>query len=91
MSFQEGEEACVAPTASSLLGDAAPSVGQLHAPPPEDVEALERLRHKLQADWKLLQTTGEFTPTESHINITHNLTSTEFKTMCTKLIGISVS
>lgn len=56
--MQEGEEACVGPTASSLLGDAAPSLGKLHAPPPEDVETLERLRHKLQADWKLLRTTA---------------------------------
>ncbi|XP_041795005.1 polyamine deacetylase HDAC10 [Chelmon rostratus] len=56
--IQEGEKACVAPTASSLLGDAAPSLGQLQAPLPEDVEALERLRLRLQADWKLLQTTA---------------------------------
>uniref|UniRef100_A0A7N9AQV8 Histone deacetylase 10 n=1 Tax=Mastacembelus armatus TaxID=205130 RepID=A0A7N9AQV8_9TELE len=47
------------PTASSLLGEAAPSLGQLHAPLPEDVEAIESLRHKLKADWKLLQTTGK--------------------------------
>ncbi|TKS73697.1 Histone deacetylase 10 [Collichthys lucidus] len=58
--MQEEEKACVAPTASSLLGDPAPSLGQLHAPLPEDVEALERLRRRLQVDWKLLQTTGEF-------------------------------
>uniref|UniRef100_A0A7N8WQ36 Histone deacetylase 10 n=1 Tax=Mastacembelus armatus TaxID=205130 RepID=A0A7N8WQ36_9TELE len=50
----------IMPTASSLLGEAAPSLGQLHAPLPEDVEAIESLRHKLKADWKLLQTTGEF-------------------------------
>ncbi|XP_070828274.1 polyamine deacetylase HDAC10 isoform X2 [Chaetodon trifascialis] len=56
--MQEGEKACVAPTASSLLGDAAPSLGQLRAPLPEDVEALERLRLRLQADWKLLRTTA---------------------------------
>ncbi|XP_049929729.1 polyamine deacetylase HDAC10 [Epinephelus moara] len=56
--LQEGEMAFVSPTASSLLGDAAPSVGQLHSPLAEDVEALERLRHKLQMDWKLLQTTA---------------------------------
>uniref|UniRef100_A0A7N8YQW9 Histone deacetylase 10 n=1 Tax=Mastacembelus armatus TaxID=205130 RepID=A0A7N8YQW9_9TELE len=58
--MQEVEGACVRPTASSLLGEAAPSLGQLHAPLPEDVEAIESLRHKLKADWKLLQTTGEF-------------------------------
>ncbi|XP_038561880.1 polyamine deacetylase HDAC10 [Micropterus salmoides] len=56
--MQEGEKACVGPTASSLLGDAAPPLGQLRAPLPEDVAALERLRHILQADWKLLQTTA---------------------------------
>ncbi|XP_070763817.1 polyamine deacetylase HDAC10 [Enoplosus armatus] len=59
--MQEGEKGCVGPTASSLLGDAAPSLGQLHAPLPEDVEALERLRHRLQTDWKLLQTTASET------------------------------
>ncbi|XP_035520376.1 polyamine deacetylase HDAC10 [Morone saxatilis] len=56
--MQEGEKELVAPTASALLGDAAPSLGQLHSPLPEDVEALERLRHRLQGDWKLLQTTA---------------------------------
>ncbi|XP_034735891.1 polyamine deacetylase HDAC10 isoform X1 [Etheostoma cragini] len=56
--MQEGETSCVGPTASSLIGDAAPSLGKLHAPLPEDVEALERLRHRLQVDWKLLQTTA---------------------------------
>ncbi|XP_051237559.1 polyamine deacetylase HDAC10 isoform X2 [Dicentrarchus labrax] len=56
--MQEGEKERVAPTASALLGDAAPSLGQLHSPLPEDVEVLERLRHRLQGDWKLLQTTA---------------------------------
>ncbi|XP_039663890.1 polyamine deacetylase HDAC10 isoform X1 [Perca fluviatilis] len=56
--MQEGETSCVGPTASCLSGDAAPSLGKLHAPLPEDVEALERLRHRLQVDWKLLQTTA---------------------------------
>nr|XP_020480994.1 histone deacetylase 10 [Monopterus albus] len=56
--MQDVERACVGPTASSLLGDAAPSLGQLHAPLPEDVEAVESLRHRLKADWKLLQTTA---------------------------------
>lgn len=55
--IQDGEKACVAPTASSLLGDAAPSLGQLPAPLPEDVELLKRLRCRLQTDWSLLQTT----------------------------------
>uniref|UniRef100_A0A8C4HVS7 Histone deacetylase 10 n=1 Tax=Dicentrarchus labrax TaxID=13489 RepID=A0A8C4HVS7_DICLA len=77
--MQEGEKERVAPTASALLGDAAPSLGQLHSPLPEDVEVLERLRHRLQGDWKLLQTTGEFTTAASHINITHNLTSMDLE------------
>ncbi|XP_074533745.1 polyamine deacetylase HDAC10 isoform X1 [Halichoeres trimaculatus] len=55
--MQETEKACVGITASSLLGDAAPSLGQLHAPLLEDVETIERVRHRLQVDWKLLQTT----------------------------------
>ncbi|KAM4618505.1 polyamine deacetylase HDAC10 isoform 2-T2 [Polymixia lowei] len=56
--MQENEKASVSPTASSLQGTPAPSLGPLGAPLPEDVEALERLRHRLQADWKLLQTTA---------------------------------
>uniref|UniRef100_UPI003AABB0C6 polyamine deacetylase HDAC10 isoform X1 n=1 Tax=Centroberyx gerrardi TaxID=166262 RepID=UPI003AABB0C6 len=56
--MQEDEKASVGPTASSLLGTPAPSLGPLGAPLPEDVESLERLRHRLQADWKLLQTTA---------------------------------
>ncbi|XP_073328894.1 polyamine deacetylase HDAC10 [Pagrus major] len=56
--MQEGEKACVAPTASSLLGDAAPRLGQLHTSLPEDVEVQEKLRQALQVDWKLLQTTA---------------------------------
>ncbi|XP_039989908.1 polyamine deacetylase HDAC10 isoform X2 [Xiphias gladius] len=57
--LQEGERTRVGPTASSLLGDPAPSLGQLPAPTPEDVESMERLRHRLKADWKLLQTTAQ--------------------------------
>ncbi|XP_034031950.1 polyamine deacetylase HDAC10 [Thalassophryne amazonica] len=57
--MQEDEKACVGPTASSLLGSPAPSLGQLHAPEPEDVKTLERLRLRLQADWKLLQNTAQ--------------------------------
>uniref|UniRef100_I3JQB5 Histone deacetylase 10 n=1 Tax=Oreochromis niloticus TaxID=8128 RepID=I3JQB5_ORENI len=57
--LQEEEKALVGLTASSLLGNPAPSLKQLQAPLTEDVEAIERLRHRLQADWKLLQTTGE--------------------------------
>ncbi|XP_037307374.2 polyamine deacetylase HDAC10 isoform X2 [Pungitius pungitius] len=56
--MEEGEEACVGPTASSLLGVAAASLGSLRAPLQDDVKALEGLRRRLQADWKLLQTTA---------------------------------
>lgn len=56
--LQEEEKALVGLTASSLLGNPAPSLKQLQAPLTEDVEAIERLRHRLQADWKLLQTTA---------------------------------
>uniref|UniRef100_A0A7N6F5T6 Histone deacetylase domain-containing protein n=1 Tax=Anabas testudineus TaxID=64144 RepID=A0A7N6F5T6_ANATE len=69
------ERTCIDPTCSSLLGDAAPSLGQLHAAPPEDVEAVENLRQRLKADWKLLQTTGEFMKATS-LSYT-NVTSTE--------------
>ncbi|KAM9854630.1 polyamine deacetylase HDAC10 [Aulostomus maculatus] len=56
--LQEGEASCVGPTASSLRGTPAPSLGQLDPPTEEDVEALESLRLRLQADWKLLQTSA---------------------------------
>ncbi|KAM9377366.1 polyamine deacetylase HDAC10 [Pholidichthys leucotaenia] len=56
--IQEDDRAYVDPTGSSLLGHPAPSLGQLQAPLPEDVEAIERLRLRLQSDWKLLQTTA---------------------------------
>ncbi|XP_068169778.1 polyamine deacetylase HDAC10 isoform X2 [Antennarius striatus] len=56
--MQDREKDCVAPTVSPLLGDAAPPLGPLDAPLAEDVEALERLRNRLQVDWKLLQTTA---------------------------------
>uniref|UniRef100_A0A3Q1CID6 Histone deacetylase domain-containing protein n=1 Tax=Amphiprion ocellaris TaxID=80972 RepID=A0A3Q1CID6_AMPOC len=67
--FQEDEKACVGPTASCLLGDPAPPLERLQAALPEDVEAMERLRHKLQAAWKLLQTTGERATAASHFSI----------------------
>uniref|UniRef100_A0A1A8SFQ9 Histone deacetylase 10 n=1 Tax=Nothobranchius rachovii TaxID=451742 RepID=A0A1A8SFQ9_9TELE len=59
--MQEKENSCVGPTASILLGDPAPPLETLQAPDREDVDAVERLRHRLQADWKLLQTTSEYT------------------------------
>ncbi|XP_041853093.1 polyamine deacetylase HDAC10 [Melanotaenia boesemani] len=55
--IQEEEKAFLDLTASTLLGNPAPPLEQLQAPFTDDVEALERLRHRLQADWKLLQTT----------------------------------
>ncbi|XP_056137660.1 polyamine deacetylase HDAC10 [Lampris incognitus] len=55
--LQENERASISPTAASLLGNPAPSLGPLGARLPDDVEALERLRRMLQAHWKLLQTT----------------------------------
>lgn len=71
--MQDGERAPVGPTASSLLGDPAPSLGPLLAPLPEDVAYVENLRHMLSADWKLLQTTGESTTASSDINMTHKM------------------
>ncbi|XP_028287029.1 polyamine deacetylase HDAC10 [Parambassis ranga] len=56
--IQEAEKSCVGPTASSLLGNPAPSLAQLQAPLPEGVAALERLRKRLQANWKFLQITA---------------------------------
>ncbi|XP_020790615.2 polyamine deacetylase HDAC10 [Boleophthalmus pectinirostris] len=55
--MKESDQTSVAPTVSSLLGTPAPSLGPLSAPGSDDVEVLERLRLKLQRDWKLLQTT----------------------------------
>nr|XP_057931808.1 polyamine deacetylase HDAC10 [Doryrhamphus excisus] len=57
--LQEGEKDLVGMTASSLSGRPASSLGQLPAPLAEDVAALESLRHRLQTDWKLLQTSGD--------------------------------
>uniref|UniRef100_A0A8C7I292 Histone deacetylase 10 n=1 Tax=Oncorhynchus kisutch TaxID=8019 RepID=A0A8C7I292_ONCKI len=57
--LQEGEEEAVGTTAASLLGDPAPSLGPLGAPLPEDMEAMERLRQRLQTHWGLLQNAGE--------------------------------
>ncbi|KAM4553730.1 polyamine deacetylase HDAC10 [Fundulus diaphanus] len=56
--MQANEEACMGPTASALLGHPAPTLQELGAPFPQDGDALERLRERLQADWKMLQTTG---------------------------------
>ncbi|KAM6936987.1 polyamine deacetylase HDAC10 [Xenentodon cancila] len=56
--MQEDDKACVIPTASTLLGDPAPPLEHFDAPLSEDLVAAERLRQRLQADWKLLQTTA---------------------------------
>ncbi|XP_034444998.1 polyamine deacetylase HDAC10 [Hippoglossus hippoglossus] len=59
--MQDNEKECVGPTASSLLGDPAPSLGPLLAPLSEDVESVEKLRDRLKAEWKLLQNTAQDT------------------------------
>ncbi|KAM3870169.1 polyamine deacetylase HDAC10 [Diretmus argenteus] len=58
--MQEKESESVALTSIPLMGKPAPSLGPLGAPLPEDVEALESQRRRLQADWKLLQTTAPY-------------------------------
>ncbi|KAJ0029336.1 hypothetical protein NQD34_004333 [Periophthalmus magnuspinnatus] len=55
--MQESDQSSVAPTVSSLLGAPAPALGPLSAFGSDDIEALQRLKLKLQCDWKLLQTT----------------------------------
>ncbi|XP_077452295.1 polyamine deacetylase HDAC10 isoform X2 [Stigmatopora argus] len=54
--LREGHEAFIGPTASSLTGTPAPSLGQVGASQAEDFEALDGLRRRLQVDWKLLRT-----------------------------------
>ncbi|MED6231632.1 hypothetical protein ATANTOWER_001221 [Ataeniobius toweri] len=56
--MQVNEKACMGSTASALLGHPAPPLQDLQTPFPEDGDALERLRERLQADWKMLQTTS---------------------------------
>ncbi|XP_057693818.1 polyamine deacetylase HDAC10 isoform X1 [Corythoichthys intestinalis] len=53
--MQEGYKALLGPTASSLTGTPAPSLGRLCAPPAETVEALDSLRRRLQVNWMLLR------------------------------------
>ncbi|XP_061679200.1 polyamine deacetylase HDAC10 isoform X2 [Syngnathoides biaculeatus] len=55
----QGDKVFVSPTTASLSGISAPAPGRLPAPLAEDVEALERLRRRLQVDWTLLRTAGE--------------------------------
>lgn len=55
--MQDSEESSVASTVSSLLGTPASALGSLSAASSEDMEAVEKLRHKLHHEWKLLQTT----------------------------------
>uniref|UniRef100_A0A674AWZ8 Histone deacetylase 10 n=1 Tax=Salmo trutta TaxID=8032 RepID=A0A674AWZ8_SALTR len=57
-----GEKEAVGTTAASLLGDPAPSLGPLGAPLPEDMEAMESLRQRLQTHWGLLQTAENPSP-----------------------------
>ncbi|XP_049579588.1 polyamine deacetylase HDAC10 isoform X5 [Syngnathus scovelli] len=49
-----------------LSGSPAPSLGQLLAPLAEDLEALERLRLHLQADWTLLRTSVQESGSEDN-------------------------
>uniref|UniRef100_A0A087XZ48 Histone deacetylase 10 n=1 Tax=Poecilia formosa TaxID=48698 RepID=A0A087XZ48_POEFO len=58
--MQTNDGACMGPTASALLGHPAPPLQELLTPLPDDGGALERMRERLQADWKMLQTTGEW-------------------------------
>ncbi|CAB1331524.1 unnamed protein product [Coregonus sp. 'balchen'] len=58
VALEEGEEGAVGAMAASPLGDPAPSLGPLDTLLPEDVEAMERLRQRLQTHWGLLQTTA---------------------------------
>ncbi|XP_007546781.1 polyamine deacetylase HDAC10 [Poecilia formosa] len=55
--MQTNDGACMGPTASALLGHPAPPLQELLTPLPDDGGALERMRERLQADWKMLQTT----------------------------------
>ncbi|XP_015249022.1 PREDICTED: histone deacetylase 10 [Cyprinodon variegatus] len=59
--MQTNEKVHVGPTASALLGRPAPPLLELQTLDQEDGEALERLRERLQTDWKMLQTTSEGT------------------------------
>ncbi|KAM9808064.1 polyamine deacetylase HDAC10 [Neosynchiropus ocellatus] len=56
--MQESEESSVAATVASLSGDPAPPLGRLAAPQQEDLDTLESLRRRLQADWTMLMTTA---------------------------------
>ncbi|KAM4733489.1 polyamine deacetylase HDAC10 [Anableps anableps] len=56
--MQANEKACMSPTASALLGHSAPPLQELLTPHPDDGDALERMRERLQTDWKMLQTTA---------------------------------
>ncbi|XP_013872266.1 histone deacetylase 10 isoform X2 [Austrofundulus limnaeus] len=59
--LMQNDKASVGPTASILLGDPAAPLESLQAPNPEDLNAVEQLRDRLQLNWKLLQTTSECT------------------------------
>ncbi|XP_061532596.1 polyamine deacetylase HDAC10 isoform X5 [Phycodurus eques] len=57
--IQRDDKALVSPTLASLSGSPSPCLGRLPAPLAEDVEALERLRRRLQVDWMLLRTSAQ--------------------------------
>uniref|UniRef100_A0A3B5MUC9 Histone deacetylase domain-containing protein n=1 Tax=Xiphophorus couchianus TaxID=32473 RepID=A0A3B5MUC9_9TELE len=54
--MQTNDGACMGPTASVLLGHPAPPLQELLTRLPDDGDALERMRERLQADWKMLET-----------------------------------
>ncbi|XP_048863310.1 polyamine deacetylase HDAC10 isoform X2 [Brienomyrus brachyistius] len=57
--MQGAEEETIRATAASLLGEPAQSLGTLGGPLPESLDAVEKLRLKLETQWGLLQTRAE--------------------------------
>ncbi|XP_023647151.1 polyamine deacetylase HDAC10 isoform X2 [Paramormyrops kingsleyae] len=62
--MQGDEEETIRTTAASLLGEPAQSLGTLGDPLPESMDAVEKLRLKLETQWGLLQTRGQNLPRE---------------------------
>lgn len=48
-------------TAASLMGDPAPGLGTLQDLSPDDVQAIERERSRLERKWGMLHTSGKTT------------------------------
>uniref|UniRef100_W5NE48 Histone deacetylase 10 n=1 Tax=Lepisosteus oculatus TaxID=7918 RepID=W5NE48_LEPOC len=58
--IQEGSETkTLQTTSASLLGEPAPYLGSLAPALPENSQAVERQRRRLQTHWRMLQTAGE--------------------------------